>query len=91
MLEYRRLVRNWRKLLALTGLTRREFQSLLPAFVDAYQSRYEGDKTLAGRKVQLPGRGWACWKNWREQSRSCCLFWFTRKPIRSKYEASCLS
>jgi DDE superfamily endonuclease/Helix-turn-helix of DDE superfamily endonuclease len=50
MLEYRRLARNRRKLLALTGLTRREFQSLLPAFVDAYQSRYEGDKTLAGRK-----------------------------------------
>lgn len=50
MLEYRRLARNRRKLLALTGLTRREFQSLLPAFVDAYQSRYEGEKTLAGRK-----------------------------------------
>lgn len=50
MLEYRRLARNRRKLLALTGLTRREFQSLLPAFVDAYQSRYGGEKTLAGRK-----------------------------------------
>jgi DDE superfamily endonuclease/Helix-turn-helix of DDE superfamily endonuclease len=50
MLEYRRLARNRRKLLALTGLTRREFQSLLSAFVDAYQSRYEGEKTLAGRK-----------------------------------------
>ena len=50
MLEYRRLARNRRKLLALTGLTRREFQSLLPVFVDAYQRRYKGDKTLAGRK-----------------------------------------
>lgn len=52
MLEYRKLARDRRKLLALTGLTRREFRTLLPAFVDAYQSRYEGDKTLAGRKRQ---------------------------------------
>lgn len=50
MLEYSRLARDRRKLLALTGLTRREFQTLLPPFVDAYQSRYEGNKTLAGRK-----------------------------------------
>jgi hypothetical protein len=50
MLEYRRLAGDRRKLLALTGLTRREFRTLLPAFVDAYQSRYEGEKTLAGRK-----------------------------------------
>lgn len=50
MLDYRRLARSRRKLLALTGLTRREFRTLLPAFVDAYRSRYEGNKTLAGRK-----------------------------------------
>jgi|SRR5215831_4407308 len=50
MLEYTRLARNRRKLLALTGLTRREFQALLPAFVEAYRRRYESDKTLAGRK-----------------------------------------
>jgi hypothetical protein len=52
MLEYRKLARDRRKLLALTGLTRREFHTLLPAFVDAYRSRYEGDKTVAGRKRQ---------------------------------------
>jgi hypothetical protein len=58
MLEYSRLARDRRKLLALTGLTRREFQTLLPSFVDAYQSRSEGDKTLAGRqrKRQVGGR-----------------------------------
>lgn len=49
MLEYRRLVRDRRKLLALTGLTRREFQTLLPAFVDTYQGRYESDTTVAGQ------------------------------------------
>ena len=52
MLEYRKLSRDRSKLLALTGLTRREFHTLLPAFVDAYRSRYEGDKTMAGRKRQ---------------------------------------
>jgi hypothetical protein len=50
MLEYTRLARDRRKLLALTGLTRREFQALLPAFAEAYQRRHEGDRTLAGRK-----------------------------------------
>ena len=50
MLEYTRLARDRRKLLALTGLTRREFQALLPAFAEAYQRRYEGDRTLAGQK-----------------------------------------
>ncbi len=49
MLEYTKLARNRRKLLALTGLTLREFQALLPAFVEAYRCRYESDKTLAGR------------------------------------------
>jgi Helix-turn-helix of DDE superfamily endonuclease/DDE superfamily endonuclease len=52
MLEYTRLARDRRKLLALTGLTRREFQALLPAFVAASQRRDEGARTLAGRKRQ---------------------------------------
>ena len=50
MLEYTKLAHDRRKFLAFTGLTLREFQALLPAFVEAYRCRYESDKTLAGRK-----------------------------------------
>jgi DDE superfamily endonuclease/Helix-turn-helix of DDE superfamily endonuclease len=50
MLEYTGLRRDRRRFLALTGLTLREFHSLLSAFVVAYQRRYANDRTLAGRK-----------------------------------------
>jgi len=50
MLAYRKLKRNRRRFLALTGLTPKEFQALLPAFGTAYRRRYEGLKTGAGRK-----------------------------------------
>lgn len=50
MLEYTKLKQNRRKFLALTGLTVKEFQALLPSFVEAYRCRYESNKTLAGRK-----------------------------------------
>jgi hypothetical protein len=57
MLEYTKLADDRRKFLALTGLTRREFQALLPAFVAAYRCRYGSDKTLAGwrRKRHVGG------------------------------------
>ena len=50
MLEYTKLKRNPRKFLALTGLTVKEFKTLLPAFSEAYRNKYEGNKTLAKRK-----------------------------------------
>ena len=50
MLEYTKLRQNRRKFLALTGLTLKEFQALLPSFVDAYRCTYAGDKTSAGRR-----------------------------------------
>lgn len=50
MLDYTQLKRERRKFLALTGLTRREFQALLPAFEQAYQKRYPPEKTWAKRK-----------------------------------------
>src|SRR5438876_4458791 len=50
MLEYTQLKHNPRKFLALTGLTAREFKVLLPAFIAAYEKKYVGNKTLAGRK-----------------------------------------
>lgn len=50
MLEYTKLKQNRRKFLALTGLTVKEFKALLPAFIDAYREKYEGNKTSARRK-----------------------------------------
>jgi len=52
MLEYTALKRERRKFLALTGLTLKEFNSLLPAFVKAYERRYTSGQTVAGRKRQ---------------------------------------
>lgn len=52
MLDYRLLKRDRRKFLALTGLTLKEFQALLVAFVKAYQEHYPPEKTVAGRKRQ---------------------------------------
>ncbi len=50
MLEYKTLKRDRRKFLALTGLTLKEFKALLPSFTQAYQLKYAGSKTLAGKK-----------------------------------------
>ena len=57
MLEYKTLKTDQRKFLALTGLTLKEFKSLLPAFTQAYRCQYENDKTRAGkqRKRQIGG------------------------------------
>lgn len=58
MLEYAKLKRNRRRLLALTGLTLKEFEALLPSFTEAYQRVAEGENTLAGHKRQrLVGGG----------------------------------
>jgi hypothetical protein len=57
MLEYRRLKKKRRKLLALTGLTVREFSALLPAFARAYDERYPAEKTRAGKPRQRKAGG----------------------------------
>ena len=49
MLDYTRVKRDRRKFLALTGLTRKEFKALLPAFVEAYPQPSPREKTQAGR------------------------------------------
>jgi hypothetical protein len=49
VLEYERLKKDRRRLLALTGLTRREFEALHQAFRTAYATAYPGDKTADGR------------------------------------------
>jgi hypothetical protein len=61
MLDYMVLQHDRRKFLALTGLTVKEFQALLPAFSTAYDKRYErkarrkGQQRIrSGRRGQLP-------------------------------------
>jgi hypothetical protein len=49
MLEYTRSKKNRRKLLALTGVTSKEFRALLPAFARAYDPQHPADKTRAGQ------------------------------------------
>lgn len=60
MLEYTELKRNRRRFLALTGLIPKEFQALLPFFVEAYSHTYEGDKTVAGQQRQRQRGGGSC-------------------------------
>lgn len=50
MLDYTQLKRDRGKFLALTGLTLREFQALLPAFEKAYWTQHPPEKTVTGRK-----------------------------------------
>lgn len=50
MLHYDELQSNPRKFLALTGLTVKEFQALLPAFESVYLQRYPANKTQAGQR-----------------------------------------
>jgi hypothetical protein len=67
MLTYAKLTRNRRKCVALTGLTPKEFEVLLPAFARAYAAHYPAEKTMSGkprqrqvgggRKGGLPGMG----------------------------------
>lgn len=59
MLRYEKLKQQPKRLLALTGLARREFEELLPAFGKAYAARYPAAKkkrkraTGGGRKAIL--------------------------------------
>src|SRR5260370_38092964 len=58
MMTYTELQNDRRKFLALTGLTLREFQLLLPAFAQAYERLYRPDQTLAGQpRHRFPGGG----------------------------------
>ena len=49
VLEYERLKEDRRRLLALTGLTHKEFEALHQTFSAVYATEYPGDKTAAGR------------------------------------------
>ena len=57
MLTYAEIKRNRRKSLALTGLTPKEFQLVLPAFERAYARRYPPHQTLTGAARQRRAGG----------------------------------
>jgi hypothetical protein len=57
VLEYQRLKKDRRQLLALTGLTDKEFVALHEAFCTAYATVYQGDQTAAGRTRQRRSGG----------------------------------
>ena len=57
MLEYKRLKKDRRQLLALTGLTHKEFVALPQAFCTAYATAYPRDKTADGRVRKRQGGG----------------------------------
>jgi len=58
MLRYARVKRNARKFLALTGITSKEFNRLLPAFEQAYARAYPTHRTQTGKPRQRkPGGG----------------------------------
>src|SRR5215813_10727605 len=52
MLTYAKLKRNRRKCVALTGLTPKEFEGLLPAFARAYAEQYPAERTMTGKPRQ---------------------------------------
>ena len=52
MLSYNKLQHRPREFLAATGLTRAEFEKLLPAFQTAYDQMYPPDRTLNGQARQ---------------------------------------
>jgi hypothetical protein len=57
VLEYERLKKDRRRLLALTGLTRKEFEALHQAFRTAYATVHPGDKTADGKVRKRQGGG----------------------------------
>src|SRR3989442_5351002 len=57
MLEYKRLKKNRRKFVALTGLTPKEFRVLLPAFCEVYDRSRPVDKTQSGKTRQRKAGG----------------------------------
>ena len=57
MLDYDHVRRQPRKFLALTGLTPKEFKTLLPAFWQAYQRTYPDTKTRTGQPRQRRAGG----------------------------------
>lgn len=52
MLTYSKLKRNPRKCVAMTGLTPKELDLVLPAFGRAYAEQYPAERTMSGKERQ---------------------------------------
>lgn len=52
MLKYEEVKRNAKRFLALTGITVREFEAILPAFERVYDRTYSANKTVEGKPRQ---------------------------------------
>lgn len=57
MLTYETLKQNPKKLLALTGLARREFDELLPAFAQALEAAQQATRLKPKKRRRAPGAG----------------------------------
>ena len=57
MLTYAKLKRIRASVVALTGLTPKEFLGLLPAFTHAYAEPYPAEKTRTGKPRKRPAGG----------------------------------
>jgi hypothetical protein len=57
MLTYGKLKRNPRRCVALTGLTPKEVEVLLPAFARAYAKHYPAARTMTGTPRHRQGGG----------------------------------
>ncbi|SRR6266540_405657 len=83
MVEFGTLKRDRRKFLALTGLTVKEFQTLLPFFTEAYERMYVGARTQTGRKRQRqPGGGRTGALPRREQKLLFILIYVKAYPLQ---------
>src|SRR5438874_4779639 len=57
MLKYEEVKKIKRRFLALTGLTVKEFEALLPAFARAYERAYPSNKTVEGKDRERKAGG----------------------------------
>jgi len=59
MLKYEEVKKTKRRFLALTGLTEKEFEAIMPAFVRAYERAYPSNKTVEGKERKRKAGGGA--------------------------------
>jgi len=59
MLKYEEVKKAKRRFLALTGLTVKEFEAILPAFARAYERAYPTNKTVEGKECKRKAGGGA--------------------------------
>ena len=87
MLDYASVRGNRRELLALTGLTAREFRLLLlGSFARAYECRHPAGETEAqGRPAAAPGAGAASRRRWAGRRTSCCSSSPTSRRTRCRW------